>query len=94
MTDVFMYGVLQYTGAQPGDFVRFIPGPRAGKPGAISRPRVPTEINATLESVKGSVGYCKLKPQLRSSRAAADVGSASGIVVDLSITAGGGLKIN
>jgi hypothetical protein len=47
MTAVFKYGVIQYAGAKPGDFVRFVPGSRAGLPGAITRPRVPTEVIAS-----------------------------------------------
>lgn len=94
MTEIFKYGVIQYTGAQPGDFVRFVPGPRVGQPGAITQPRVSTEINAVLESVKGTLGYCKLKPQLQASRAGAEGGAASGILVDLPVSAGGRLRID
>lgn len=94
MTDVFKYGVIQYTGAQPGDFVRFVPGPSVGHPGAITQPRTRTEVNAVLESVKGTMGYCKLKPQLQSAHASAEGGAASGIRVDLPVSAGGSLRID
>lgn len=94
MTDVFKYGVVQYEGAKPGDFVRFVPGPQVGKPGAITKPRVRTEINAVLESVKGTAGYCKLKPQLQSLSAGAEGGVASGIRINLPVTAGGRLRID
>lgn len=94
MPDVFKYGTIQYTGAKPGDFVRFVPGSRLGKPGAIMRPRSKTEINAILESVKGTVGYCKLKPQLQSAQAGVEGGGASGIVIDMPVTARGRLRID
>lgn len=94
MSGLFRYGVIKYEGARPGDVVRFIPGPRVGQPGEISRARSPHEKNAVLRSVKGEVGYCQLKPQLQSSRASAEGGSASGIQVNLPVTAGGSLRFD
>lgn len=93
MSNVFKYGIIQYAGAKPGDAVRFVDGPKAGHPGAITRPRTNTEVNAVLETVKGSQGFCRIKTQLKSAQAGAEAGTASGISIKLPVVAGGSLKI-
>lgn len=93
MTAIHKYGVISYEGASPGDSVRYVPSPQPGKPGAILKPRSRTEINAILEKVQGTRGFIRLKPQLQSAQAGAEAGGASGIRVDLPVSARGRMKI-
>ena len=93
MAEVFKYGEIRYEGALPGDLVRFVPGP-VGRPGAVMKPRNQNEVNAVLQSIRKGVGFIKLRPQLQAAQAGAESGGASGISINLPVTAGGTLRIS
>lgn len=90
-----MYGKPMIAGVKPGDVVRFVAGPRVGQPGAVLAPRSDQEKNAVVHSIKGDVCVVRLLSQLGTHvRAASDAGAASGIVVNLPVSARGTLKVS
>ncbi len=94
MRKVFKYGVIGFSGAKPGDAVRFVEAPMAGKPGAILAPRSTYEVNAVLIKVEGTLGFVEVKPQQQSVSASGEAASAGGVNIRLPITVGGSLKIS
>lgn len=94
MRKSFKYGTIGYSGAKPGDSVRFVEAPKPGETGAILVPRGPHEVNALLVKVTGTLGYAEITPRLSSPVAAGEAGTATGVRISIPVSAGGSLKIS
>lgn len=88
----FKYGTINYLNAKVGDPVRFVPNPQPGQPGALFWANDISTSSGILKKVQGTIGCVELRV-LPSTQVVAEGGSASGIRLNLPVTARGSLRI-